>query len=139
MKFPNECCRCGASCLFEICTIGRIAFSIKDKTIICPGLSFNENGISTCSIAEKLVPVGDGCCISARVCKDNIQVQFSDLPNDFKFAVVNHMRKKPQTKVICAWCNKAMYFKNVDCKEEISHSICPNCKNKLLEELKEEV
>jgi len=135
MKFPNKCCRCGACCLFETCLIGKEVFSINDKTIICPALSFNENGVTSCSLAEKLVPIGDGCCISARVCKGGREVQFADLPKDFKFAVVDHMRKKPQTKVICSWCGKVMYFKKVDCKNEISHSICPDCENTILEEI----
>ena len=30
-----------------------------------------------------------------------------------------------------------MYFKKVDCKGETSHGVCPDCENKLLEELKE--
>ena len=136
-KFPNECIRCGACCLFETCPIGKEVFSIKDNDIICPALSFTELGIASCDFAGNVVSIGDGCCISARVCKENIQVQFASLPKDFKFAVVDHMRKKPQTKVVCGWCGKLMYFKKVDCDGKISHGICPDCENKVLEDLKE--
>ena len=41
-------------------------------------------------------------------------------------------------KVICAWCGKFMGIKECEGSNEgrmlISHSICPNCKRKVMEE-----
>lgn len=140
MKFPNKCTRCGACCLFETCIIGKEVFKIKGKDIICPALTFEDNGEASCQLAivEELVPIGDGCCISARVYKHGKKTQFSDLPKEIKFAIVDSMRKKPQTRVVCAWCKKIMYYKKVDCKGEVSHSICPDCKKKTLKEIEED-
>jgi acetyl-CoA carboxylase beta subunit len=49
---------------------------------------------------------------------------------------------KPRTKkvwIICAWCRKKMYQKEVPADfKGISHGICPQCYKKQLEELGEE-
>uniref|UniRef100_A0A6M3JMR8 Uncharacterized protein n=1 Tax=viral metagenome TaxID=1070528 RepID=A0A6M3JMR8_9ZZZZ len=78
MKFPNKCTRCGACCLFETCIIGKEVFKIKGKDIICPALTFEDNGEASCQLAivEELVPIGDGCCISARVYKHGKKLSF---------------------------------------------------------------
>ena len=41
-------------------------------------------------------------------------------------------------KVICAWCNKTMEVKELDCEfseSTVSHGICGPCKDRALEEL----
>jgi hypothetical protein len=44
-------------------------------------------------------------------------------------------------KVICAWCTKTMEVKELNCKSSestVSHGICEPCKDKELEEIRNE-
>lgn len=91
-EYPNPCCRCGLCCLAETCPIGQIAHRIT-KQDRCPSLHFDGSQAS-CALAEKLVPIGDGCCIKARAYKDGIEYNFADLPDHLKIQVVSDMRRK---------------------------------------------
>lgn len=90
MKFPNPCCQCGFCCLITQCPIGG-AFYGKHK--ICPGLSFDEMGLAACNLAG-LVPVGDGCCISARAFKEGKAYDYAGLPRENKHWIVNQYRER---------------------------------------------
>jgi hypothetical protein len=79
--YPNPCCRCGYCCLTTTCPIGLTIFG-TDRGI-CPGLSFNKEGTSTCKLAG-IVPIGDGCCIKARAFADGLQYDFASLPPNTK-------------------------------------------------------
>ena len=92
-KFPHKCCRCGMCCISITCPIGQRHFNISKDTL-CPGLSFDSDGISTCSLVKKnLVPIGDGCCIKARAYKNKIKYDFAALPYDLKRRVVRQLRQ----------------------------------------------
>ena len=44
-------------------------------------------------------------------------------------------------KVICAWCTKTMEVREIHCEfseSTVSHGICKKCKDKALEELRNE-
>jgi hypothetical protein len=44
-------------------------------------------------------------------------------------------------KVICAWCTKTMEVKELDCASRgsaVGHGICQSCKDKALEEIRNE-
>lgn len=62
MKYPYECCRCGLCCVNEQCPVSIEVYGVKDS---CPALSFNGDEAS-CALVG-IVPVGDGCCIKARI------------------------------------------------------------------------
>ena len=40
-------------------------------------------------------------------------------------------------QIVCAWCDKYMGEKEGDAPYPISHSICPDCERKVLEESEE--
>ena len=71
MKFPYECSRCGVCCLMETCQFGITSFKISRETP-CPALSFSVDGEAICSLAESIVPIGDGCCLRARALRNNV-------------------------------------------------------------------
>jgi hypothetical protein len=84
MRYPYPCTRCGFCCLCFVCVIGQRFYGIFEKGTRCPGLSFH-NGIASCAlVARNLVPVGDGCCISARAFKDGKEYDFAALPGEVK-------------------------------------------------------
>ena len=120
MKYEHECCRCGACCLFETCPVGRAHYRIKKKGI-CPALSFSSDGVASCKLAGALVPVGDGCCISARIFKDGKEIQFASLHPLLKKEIVKNIINNFQNKINCSYCGKTMYLINK------SHNKCPNC------------
>jgi hypothetical protein len=44
-------------------------------------------------------------------------------------------------KVICAWCTKTMEVKEIHCESSesgVTHGICQSCKDKALEEIRNE-
>lgn len=93
-EFPNPCCRCGFCCIAETCWCGRMFHSIK-STEPCPSLSF-DRGVATCGLAEISVPIGDGCCISARVIHNGNVTSYADMPEHNKKEIVR-LIKKPHT------------------------------------------
>ena len=94
VKYPNPCCRCGFCCLSETCPVGIWAYGIA-KHEKCPGLSFDGNGIADCALVpQKLVPIGDGCCIKARAFKDGKQYDFASLSPAMKKMAVRQLRRK---------------------------------------------
>ncbi len=90
MKFPNECCRCGACCLFETCIISRQTYNIGEKDY-CPALTF-DSGEATCHLTSR-VPIGDGCCIKAKAYKDGMSYDFALLPKQLKIKAVQQIRR----------------------------------------------
>lgn len=92
-KYPNPCCRCGFCCLIEQCPASIILHNEVDG--ICPSLFFDGNE-ATCRIAGEFVPVGDGCCISARCYKSGIKFDFSSLPNEIKIDVAQKLKEKKE-------------------------------------------
>lgn len=93
-KYPHPCCQCGFCCLCETCPTGQLFYNIE-KTEPCPALSFDEDGIANCALAEEgLIPLGDGCCMKARCVKDNIAYDFSAMPKDIKYRMVELTRSK---------------------------------------------
>lgn len=93
MKFPNVCCRCGFCCLHETCPIGMYFYKISKDTV-CLGLSFTGN-IANCALLS-VIPIGDGCCIKARVYKDRIEFDFSALPVELKTNCSKSLRKQKE-------------------------------------------
>ncbi len=92
-KYPNPCCRCGFCCLAETCIVAQSYYKIG-KYDSCPALSFNGD-FGKCALVEKgLVPVGCGCCISARCIKDGIQYDFASLPPEIKKTVVRKINRQ---------------------------------------------
>lgn len=93
MKYPNKCTRCGFCCLSETCPVGMDVYGVE-KHIRCPALRFENNNKATCLLAyAKLVPVGDGCCISARAIKDGQTYDFAGLPKGLKMNAVQSIRE----------------------------------------------
>lgn len=84
MNFPYPCVRCGFCCMSFVCPIGQKVYGVFKTGVRCPGLSF-ENGIASCQLVKfNLVPIGDGCCISARVFRDGVEHDFAALPGSVK-------------------------------------------------------
>ncbi len=83
--FKNKCSRCGFCCLAEQCPIGVLRYG---QRAVCPGLSFDTTGQATCAIAGE-VPIGDGCCISARAYKDGAEYDFATLSPTAKATIVH--------------------------------------------------
>jgi hypothetical protein len=70
-----------------VCPIGQQVYGVFKTGVRCPGLSF-ENGIASCALVKlDLVPIGDGCCISARVFKDGVEYDFAALPGNMKIRI----------------------------------------------------
>lgn len=87
MKFPYPCVRCGFCCMSETCLIGQKVYGVFKTGVRCPGLSF-ENGIASCALVKfNLVPIGDGCCIAARVFRDGVEYDFAALPGNMKIRI----------------------------------------------------
>lgn len=91
-QYPFPCCRCGFCCISETCPIGRTYYGIK-KHAPCPGLSF-DGDMAACALANKPVPIGDGCCIKARAIKGGRAYDFASLPPHLKISVVSSIRTK---------------------------------------------
>ncbi len=91
MEYPYECCRCGFCCLSETCPIGREFFGVCVGR--CPALSFNGDE-ATCAIAPEYVPVGDGCCISARCFKDGQVYDFASLSSEMKKRLAQNLKEE---------------------------------------------
>jgi len=91
MKYPNKCTRCGFCCLSETCPTGMDVYGIE-KHERCPALTFEKNK-ATCRLAiAGLVPIGDGCCISARAIKDGQVYDFASLSKELKINAVRSVR-----------------------------------------------
>lgn len=80
MKFPYECCQCGFCCLIQTCPIGKSFFG---NVTPCPALVLGETK-AYCLLACSFVPIGDGCCISAKAYKDGVAYDFAALPPKVK-------------------------------------------------------
>lgn len=78
-KFPYPCCRCGLCCLVEQCYASHVAHGNVE---ICPSLFFNGEE-AECRIAD-LIPIGDGCCISARAFATGMKFDFASLSKEVK-------------------------------------------------------
>ena len=60
----------------------------------CPALSFDSYQIAECELAYyNLIPIGDGCCMKARVYKQNIEYQFAGLVEPWKRGIVQSVLK----------------------------------------------
>jgi hypothetical protein len=84
MRYPYPCVRCGFCCMSEICLIGQRVYGLFEKGARCPGLRFG-NKIAFCALVKfNLVPIGDGCCMAARVFRDGVEYDFAALPGEIK-------------------------------------------------------
>ena len=92
MKFPNECCRCGMCCLLDHCPISKVYYPDLKKEEQCEALSFKEEKAS-CKLAG-VVPIGDGCCLSARAYKNGVEYDVASLPKEIKYKIVEQIRRK---------------------------------------------
>ena len=92
MKFPHRCVRCGACCLMETCPAGQMFWHIpKDRG--CPSLYFSGDE-ALCGLVEfGKVPVGDGCCLKARVYAHGVEYDFASLPKDMKILASRGLRE----------------------------------------------
>ena len=88
MEYPNPCARCGFCCLAEQCPI---SIARNGPQEVCQHLSFSEHGQATCGIAG-IVPIGDGCCMSARAYSNGIQYDFASLTKNQKRRIVEKLR-----------------------------------------------
>ena len=95
MVFTNECVRCGMCCVVEQCVI---SLGIYGKQERCPVLRF-DGDVASCGIAG-IVPIGDGCCMSARCYRDGVMYEFCSLPREIKIAVTNKVRHEHGYKKI---------------------------------------
>ena len=90
-SFPDECCQCGMCCLSMTCEIGQRVFNIPEDEL-CHALVFESN-VAVCRLAPYAVPVGDGCCIKARIFICGVEYQFASLPIPFKKMAASQVRK----------------------------------------------
>jgi len=99
MEYEHDCCRCGFCCLMETCPAGMMFYGVR-KLDLCPGLSFDGN-VAVCALVPLgLVPVGDGCCISARVFRAGMEFQFDALPKQFKYIAAEQVRRQRMGGVV---------------------------------------
>jgi len=77
----------------ETCPAGQRFWHIpKDRG--CPSLFFSEE-TAFCGLVEfGLVPVGDGCCLKARLCKAGVEYVFASLPPVLKHNVAESLKKE---------------------------------------------
>jgi len=92
MKYPNLCCRCGFCCLHELCPVAKALYG---DLVFCPALSF-DGVVAICSLAGKVVPVGDGCCIKARAYKDGVEYDFASLDPSLKVRAAQDLLKRKE-------------------------------------------
>jgi len=103
--FPNPCVRCGCCCLMQVCPVGQQIFKVG-KNQRCPGLHF-DGDVAQCDLvrlweewkipaddAKKVMGIGSGCCISARLFAGGERFYFAELPPDKKIHYVRQMRKE---------------------------------------------
>lgn len=90
MEFKHPCCRCGFCCVAQTCIIGMAKYGVG-KNDNCPGLTF-DGDLASCALAPHIVPVDDGCCISARAVKDGVTYDYASLPGSMKQQVVRSLR-----------------------------------------------
>jgi len=88
-EFPYPCCRCGLCCLAEPCLASLV---VHGEVEICPSLFFDGDE-AECRIAD-LIPIGDGCCISARAYKAGVKFDFASLPKEIKIKAAQYLRKQ---------------------------------------------
>jgi hypothetical protein len=79
MSYPHKCVRCGYCCLTELCPIASHLYGVIDR---CPMLIF-DGDIARCGLAG-IVPIGDGCCMSARCFHGDEVWDFAALPKQTK-------------------------------------------------------
>lgn len=79
MNYPHKCVRCGYCCLSAPCPIIR---KLAPGVDICFMLTF-KNEKASCGLAG-IVPIGDGCCISARCFHGDEVYDFVALPKQTK-------------------------------------------------------
>jgi len=93
MKYPNKCCRCGFCCIVTVCPIGEAVYGEDIER--CPALSFDKSQTAFCELTKKnLIPIGDGCCISAKAFKDGKQYDYASLSKEIKYKVVKGILEK---------------------------------------------
>jgi len=109
MKFEKKCCRCGYCCLSEVCLSGLKEYGALEP---CHGLTFRLHRgklQAKCQLVKKdLVPVGEGCCISARAYRNGIEHDFATLPDSEKRLITRqklsgigtHLSSKKLKKVL---------------------------------------
>ena len=91
-KYEHECCRCGLCCVNEACKVARFLGwnNSESGNALCPALSYDVQGVSTCRVANfgfispEFLGIGAGCCISARAFKDGQPYDFASLPDGIK-------------------------------------------------------
>ena len=88
-KYPYPCCRCGLCCLVEQC---QVSFLVHGEEKICPSLFFDGEE-AECRIAE-MIPIGDGCCMSARAYKAGVKFDFASLPKEIKIIAAQNLRQQ---------------------------------------------
>jgi len=91
MNFQYKCARCGYCCLIEPCPIIRILDPDVGGDTGCGFLSF-DGDLASCGISY-LIPIGDGCCISARCFKDGVVYDFAALDGDIKRGLAQNLLK----------------------------------------------
>jgi hypothetical protein len=62
-----------------------IAYGPLPDGKVCTALSFEANGDAVCALVDQgFIPIGDGCCISARAIRNGIEWDFAGLPPETK-------------------------------------------------------
>ena len=100
MNFPHKCVRCGYCCLVEPCPIIRTLDPEVEKTG-CGFLSFDGETASCGLAVAGIVPIGDGCCMSARCFKNGKIYDFAELPDFMKRSLAQNLRKERMAKKCC--------------------------------------
>ena len=86
-SYSFDCARCGYCCLVEPCPVIK---HLDPGIEMCPQLQFTDD-MARCALAGLIVPVGDGCCISARCFKDGKVYDFAALPANWKRALAQKL------------------------------------------------
>jgi hypothetical protein len=101
--YPFPCNRCGFCCIAKQCQVSVQVFGQLPNGIVCPALSF-DGDVSSCGLiamakpefkdeAMKVLGIGAGCCVKARVMTvGGQQLDFAAMPDDQKVGAVRQIR-----------------------------------------------
>jgi hypothetical protein len=105
--YPNPCNSCGLCCMMTTCPVGNLVAGFAHGKP-CPALEWPTPETSACGLLTtpakhipdpqklakwealppadlaRLMGIGAGCCISARVIAAGEEIQFADLPGEIK-------------------------------------------------------
>lgn len=102
--FEFPCTQCGFCCLSEACPVARDLYHI-DKHDSCPALRWHGRE-AACGLVEdnpglwaRIIGVGKGCCMLARVFIGGKQYDFAALPPEAKSNVAEMLRAGKEVPV----------------------------------------